>query len=320
MGGAEQIRDEIIEALDKSWGIKTFAFEEINRGYKNLKWKLETDRGPLFVKQYNWQRYSDLNNVKSALRLQSLLYKKGVPCPHIYDRNGEYIHQTPSGERFMLTDFCEGRMISAGKVNSDQMYGLGQATGRMHVLLNKSHTCSKPLHWEIPSKERMITCWTRRWHQATASNAIYYINALEKQKRIIDTIDLSIFSPCEKGWVHWDLWVDNLLFNENSLSAILDFDRLSYIYPEFDISRPILSCTLWNDVLNIEAADAFIKGYTESLPLTEEQIIRSIKLTWWKEAEWVGVDAERSGHAVQRFVDESIWVADHWYNLRSIFG
>lgn len=49
-----------------------------------------------------------------------------------------------------------------------------------------------------------------------------------------------------------------------------------------------------------------LKGYSEYIPLTREKVIRSVKLTYWKEAEWVGVHAEQSGDAIQRFVEESI--------------
>ncbi|GAA4830715.1 hypothetical protein GCM10023310_04770 [Paenibacillus vulneris] len=319
MSNSENIRDEIIDTINKNWEIKTYDFEEINRGYKNLKWKLNTDRGPLFVKQYNWHRYSNLDSVRIALGFQTQLNNLNIPCPRIFDCNGVLIHETPYGERFVLTDFCEGKLIRPGEANAEQMYSLGRATGRMHRILGNSHSLSKKLDWSIPSRERMLASWARRWDQAVTSNSQHYITALEKQKRIIETIDMSLFSQCEIGWVHWDLWVDNLLFNEDSLSAILDFDRLSFIYPEFDISRAILSCTLWYDELMLEAANAFVKGYNESLPLTREKIVRSVKLTWWKEAEWVGVNAERSGPAIQRFVDESIWIADNWSNLKSIF-
>nr|WP_237171634.1 phosphotransferase [Paenibacillus sp. IHB B 3084] len=38
------------------------------------------------------------------------------------------------------------------------------------------------------------------------------------------------------GWVHRDLWTDNVLFNDDKLSAILDFDRLDYDYTQLDIA------------------------------------------------------------------------------------
>jgi homoserine kinase type II len=318
MSNPEEIRDEIIDTINKIWGIKTYSFEESNKGYKNLKWKLDTDRGPLFVKQYNWQRYNNLDNVRIALNYQVLLNRGNIPCPRIIDSKGILIQETPSGERFVLTDFCNGKNVHPGKVNTEQMYHLGQATGRMHLILNTGSSISKQLDWNLPTKDKMLSNWNKRWQQATVSNSKHYISALEKQKKIIDTMDLSIFDKSKKGLVHWDLWVDNLLFNENSLSAILDFDRLSYIYPEFDISRAILSCTLLYDELNIAAANAFLKGYTESIPLLPEDIVRSIKLTWWKEAEWVGVNAEKSG-PIERFVEESIWISNNWYNLKDLF-
>lgn len=318
MSNSDLIRDEIMETIEKIWGIKSYSYEQNQRGYLNLKWKINTDSGPLFVKQYNWDRYSSLENVKRALEFQCLLKQQNIKCPHIFEANGHLIQETRTGERFTVSEFCEGNVLVPGSVNSDQMYSLGQATGKMHLILNSKRT-RHALHWNVPSKEEMMVDWNRRWKEAIKKDSSYYIGALEKQRRIIDNIDLSLFSGCDEGWVHWDLWVDNLLFSKHELSAILDFDRLHYIYPEFDISRAILSCTLRFEELNNNVAYAFLKGYKEYIPLTREKVIRSIKLTYWKEAEWVGVQAEQSGDAIQRFVEESIWISDNWSYLNEIF-
>ena len=49
---------------------------------------------------------------------------------------------------------------------------------------------------------------------------------------------------------------------------ILDFDRMHYIYPEFDISRAILSGAILENNINLESTKAFVVGYRESSPLT----------------------------------------------------
>ena len=48
--------------------------------------------------------------------------------------------------------------------------------------------------------------------------------------------------------MHRDLWVDNFLFYNDKVSAILDFDRMDYDYVELDIGRTVISCALHDGV------------------------------------------------------------------------
>jgi len=318
----DEILHEISETLKFKYGLITNNAEPNMFGYANLKWKIHTDEGVFFVKQYNSVRYSNdqLRHVEMVLGLQDRLTKEaGIPCPKILSHEGTYIQRTPMGERFMITEFCHGQMVNPGEVNESQMFHLGQVTGKMHHWLNKNALQSLPLHWTPDSKEEMLKQWLENWNQANISGSNKYIAALEVQRKIAEEIDLEIFQLCEEGWVHWDLFVDNILFHSNHISAILDFDRMHFIYPEFDISRAILSGAISNNNINMESTKAFINGYRESIPLSISKLVRSIKLTWWKEASWLSVASEEY-RTLSRFVEELIWVGDNWSMLEEIFS
>lgn len=201
----DTILHEITETLKDKYGLITNHAEPNDFGYANLKWKIDTSSGLFFVKQYNAERYSDelLKHVEVALGLQDRLYKEaGIPCPKILSHEGTYIQRTPSGERFMITEFCHGQMVNPGEVNESQMYHLGQVTGKMHSWLDKNALQSLPLHWMPDSKEEMMKQWMKNWRQALNSGSKKYIDALEAQRKIVDQIDLEMFRFCEEGWVH----------------------------------------------------------------------------------------------------------------------
>ncbi|WP_373233084.1 phosphotransferase [Cohnella sp.] len=315
----DEILNEITENIKDKFGLKVFDAEINHFGYANLKWRIRTDSGVFFVKQYNSVRYSDelLQSVEVALELQDRLNKAGIPCPKILNKQGTYIHRTQSGERYMITEFCDGQMVNPGEINIHQMHNLGQITGRLHHWLNTNAPQSLPLHWKPDTKEGMLRNWSQNWLDAQFAGSNKYIAALEQQRKIADEINLEIFDLCEEGWVHWDLFVDNILFHTDKVTAILDFDRMNYIYPEFDISRAILSGAILDGSFNIESARAFINGYRQSIPITRPKLIRSIKLTWWKEASWINVKSE-DHRTLKRFVDELIWVSNNWTMLEEV--
>lgn len=80
---AATIRDDILNSISDLFGIEPYDCTPITQGYLNLKWKMETDVGSLFVKQYNKTRYPEhlVKGLERSLTHQSNLHKHGIPCP-----------------------------------------------------------------------------------------------------------------------------------------------------------------------------------------------------------------------------------------------
>ena len=319
---AVSIREDVFRTITNFFGIRIYSYSEIALGYLNLKWQVKTSIGDLFVKQYNKVRYPNHmeKGLEESLSHQMFLNGKGIPCPQLLSHKGRYVLRTPNGERFVVMRLCDGEVIEPGTATANQLSSLGQVTGRMHKKLNDYQQTSIPLHWDILSKESMQENWLIRWREANSIACDKTISSLEIQRKIIEEIDLSLFSKCETGWAHWDLFVDNILFEKDSVAAILDFDRMNYVYQEFDISRPILSCCLCEGKIDFEKVSAFVEGYRETYGLSVDKIIRSIKLTWWKEATLVTVEKNNDSKPLRRFQAENRWVADNWNQLNKLFS
>ena len=316
------IREDIFETMTTIFGINIKSFSEIKLGYMNLKWKIKTNIGDLFVKQYNKTRYPDsmVKCLETSLNFQTFLNEKGIPCPHLLSHEGKYVLLTPKGECFVIMRMCDGQVIKPGTANVKQLFHLGKVVGRMHKIMNEHQHSKLPLHWDILSKESMLKSWQKRWKEANSIGCENTVLALEKQLKLVEEIDLSIFSSCETGWAHWDLFVDNILFKKDAVSAILDFDRMNYVYQEFDISRPILSCCLYEGEMDLDRVSAFVRGFRETQLLSVDKIVRSIKLTWWKEATMLKVEKENDSIPLRRFQVENKWVTDNWNRLSELFA
>lgn len=70
----------------------------------------------------------------------------------------------------------------------------------------------------------------------------------------------------------------------------------------------------------MDTVTAFVKGYREYQSLTKENLVRSVKLAWWKEAEWGTVEGENDSSPLKKFREEIIWVGETWDNLRNILS
>lgn len=122
-------------------------------------------------------------------------------------------------------------------------------------------------------------------------------------------------------WAHRDLWVDNILFIEDRLSAILDFDRFAFDYPELDIARAIMSGALNGNVFNSNSARAFLEGYKTKRSLKKGTFVRSLYLLWYLESVWWTVPTiNQDRYQEVQFQNEMTWLAKHLSDLTSMFG
>ena len=96
------IREDIFETMTTIFGIHIESFSEIKLGYMNLKWKIQTNIGDLFVKQYNKTRYPDtmIKGLETSLNHQTFLNEKGIPCPRLLSHEGKYVLLTPMVRTF----------------------------------------------------------------------------------------------------------------------------------------------------------------------------------------------------------------------------
>jgi homoserine kinase type II len=316
------ILQEIVGMIETLFKIKVINVSQIDRGLLNLKWKLETDKGTFFVKQYNPDRYpaSKLQVIKKALSYQIQLRKQGVRCPRIITHNDNSVIETISNIRFIITEFCEGQLIPSGKINEMQAYDLGIQAAKIHKTFGKQNVNDDITTWVIPKKEMLINKWHDNQSKSNIPHSEKMKNAVKIQREIIDNIDMSIFNKCTRSLTHSDLWCDNILFFSDTISAILDFDRLQFSYRELDIARALLSFALDNNYMRLDIVKNFIKGYNKSSNLSVKDVICSMRLLYCLESFWwlIRDDKNNDGPA-KRFAEEMDWLTINWFNLEKIF-
>ncbi|PFA58399.1 phosphotransferase, partial [Bacillus cereus] len=129
------------------------------------------------------------------------------------------------------------------------------------------------------------------------------------------------FHNSQRAWVHRDLWVDNFLFLNDKVSAILDFDRMDYDYVELDIGRVVISCALSDGVLNKSLVASFLEGYRNEVDFPVGNIVRAIQMLWYMESTW-WIHANMDQHSVppSRFADEMNWIAENYGVLHNILA
>lgn len=319
----EMILDDLITTFQRLFGLNVIETTSIKRGWLNLKWKVTTEAGEFLVKQYNKERYKLFNpeELLFAFTQQIRLHDQGLACPRLLSHNENILLESDNGELFMVMEYCQGILILPGKTNACQIYDLGRATGKMHRLLNDGTLGIKNSPQFIPpSREERLAHWSLVREKTREAGKPQLLADIETQIKATEEMDMDILDFLQAGWAHRDLWVDNLLFNDNGLSAILDFDRLKYDYPQLDVARAVISCAL-DDHLDISLASAFMEGYSEEQNVAEGYLTYSLQLLWYMESTW-WIHANMNQHSVPpaRFAKEMMWLAENQKNIPALLG
>ncbi|WP_339289311.1 phosphotransferase [Paenibacillus sp. FSL E2-0201] len=319
----EMILEDLIKTFHQSFGLNVIETTSIKRGWLNLKWKVTTDAGGFLFKQYNKERYKLYNpeELLLALSQQIRLYDQGLACPQVLTQNENIFLESGNGERFIVMAYCQGKIMSPGKTNIHQIYDLGRATGKMHRLLNDGTLgMNNSPQFNPPSREARLAHWNVVWHECKGIGKPLLLADIEAQIKATEEMNIELLELLQTGWAHRDLWVDNLLFNDNGLSAILDFDRLKYDYPQLDVARAVMSCAL-DDDLDVSLASAFMEGYSEEREVIEGYLTHSLQLLWYMESTW-WINANMDQHSIPpaRFAKEMIWLAENQKNMSSLLG
>lgn len=327
---------QITYSLERSFDIRVDTATPIFRGHLNEKWIMESNRGALFVKSYNRDRYSRYEpqiweEIELALQLHAALNSKGGACPALLtpDGNLPYIQVTDEGERFVVMELCKGSIVDSSSLNGRQMYSLGAAAAQMHQVWNETddlwidgggRTRDLVPLWQV-CRQEMEQTWETRWSRALTTGNGHFQSALLLQKEVIERIHDRDFKDGSPGWTHLDMWTDNLLFHDSSLAAIVDFDRVRYSFPRLDVGRAILSCAWQDGTFREEIAAAFAEGYRCYKELPKGSMLQAVKHIWCVESFWwLHEGMDRSDRVVERFVNEMLWTARQWDTLEDTLG
>lgn len=318
------MENSIIADLKDSYGLTCNQITPVTGGWLNQKWKVSTDKCELLVKQFSNKRCSrdKLKLVVSALQRQIILEKNGVPCPHIWQCGGQAIRLLDNEIAYMVMDFRLGRVESPNTITVMQMRSLGSACGLMHKTFSQLPVISVK-GFPINNKQVIDLLWAN-FHvcmrECSSSTPIEYRKAVLMQEPILKQLTYEFFDKLPKGIAHEDLSADNILFNIDCVSAIIDFDRNHYSYIWHDIGRAILSFALKDNRMDMEKIYAFLEGYSQHLILTLPNIADALRLSWCIEVPWwiQPKFLKESPEKIARFKDEMLWLTDHWFELDSL--
>lgn len=212
--------------------------EEFPVGVHNFNYLLATGKGKYVVRIYA-DSFSDRSAVTGKLEFRVLdhLRERGfgyqIPSP-LKDASGEVVQEN-DGHYFYVYPFIPGEVVSADKLNVQKVARLGEALARYHEAVRVLPNA--PAQVECFDTARLQNLFEKaekdqgegEFAQEARKSAPFFSSILRRlQKYRFSSGVLPI---------HGDFSYDNMLWDGNKVTGIIDFDNVQFAARVIDVTR-----------------------------------------------------------------------------------
>lgn len=236
------------------------AHRPIPVGTINTNIRVELAKGPLFLRVNEGKSEDD---VRREAAIVSHVAARGVPTPVPL--------ATPAGEPFLrwrgewvsLFPWFPGRTLTRVEVTPAHAAAAGRALGHLHVA-SAGFPDHRPGRYEPPEI-------VRRLAHIAALGRPELADAVATLEREIATLAAERAAELPTGLIHGDLFIDNVLYQGDTLSALLDFEQASWGRFAYDLAVTTLAFAYGRDDFRPEIVRALLDAYTAERPPTAEE-------------------------------------------------
>lgn len=190
--------------------------------------------------------------IQSLTRVLAYLETHGFPTTPLVRPKNKKTFIDYDGKPVYIKRFLPGRVCPT--LSPDMRYQIGLTMAKLHSLEPPTGV-PEQFPYGIKSFEEIFT----------AKISHPYVEWLKKKKVFIKK---AIDPTMEKGFIHGDIFWDNLLFSKDTLVAILDFEEACTDYKLFDIGMAAVGCCAKNGLFSMDQVQQLLNGYQVMIPLT----------------------------------------------------
>lgn len=255
-----KLEKEILQFINEQYPLNFINIKPIT----NEMYECLTEQGTYFSRITNYKTYEE--------QIEEVLYQNGLGVPPIIPSlQGNFVEKfTLDKEIFaVLYKAAPGIHLPRSEWNSNIFKKLGKQIGKLHRI-SKSFEKIKPVKH------------INNWYENEEYNFLKYIPKEENTIREIASDVLTSIkelpkSPSNYGLIHGDLWLENILVENNSNLTMIDFQDCEKHFYIFDLAVPIYSAIEYSFAGNGNIVDyeysitkALFEGYQEENELPKE--------------------------------------------------
>jgi len=240
-------------ALADHYGLMLDGFKPIEGGARNSSYLLQSQQGEYVLTVFDDRSWADVDKLG---RLLLLLEEHDFPATRLLQPEQGGISAMYGDKPVMLKEYIAGEVCQDLDLQMLSQAGASMAT--LHQLKIPDHLleCEHPygLHLFGNVIGRNIDPSYESW----LAGQISYLTE-------------NIPADVPRGFIHGDLFYDNLLFDGDELRAIIDFEEACLYFKVFDLGMGMVGLCGDDTRVVPEKATALVAGYQKVRILEEEE-------------------------------------------------
>ena len=248
-----KINKEDISIINNKFDIeKIVSFQGIKKGIENTNYLLKS-KNKKFILTIFEKRVSN-KEIPFFMKLMDQLNYSKINCPKpLKSNNGSYLIKLKN-KTACIVSFLKGK--DKNKLDLKNCFEVGKIIAQMH-LVTKNINLSRKNSMGIKNLDPLLKSIKFRSHKFSNLEKFLANNLNEIKKNWPKKLP--------KGIIHGDLFIDNIFFNKNKLSGIIDFYFAANDYFMYEIAICI-NALCFDKInsrfkINKNKIKNFIKGY-----------------------------------------------------------
>ncbi len=261
------LNEEEITNLLKLYNIgNLISFHGIREGIENTNFFLKTSENEfiltIFEKRVNKNDLPFFINTMKHLSTQKFLCPS--PIINIEDKYIQELKKKPA----VIVNFLNGK--SKTKITKEDCLNVGSNMASMHLktkdLIFKRQNSLSFTGWDALIQNCINTIPTSILNEVEP-------NILEEIQNSFNFCKRNWPNKLPRGFIHADMFPDNVFFNNNKISGVIDFYFSCTDILAYDLAIAINAwCFDDNTFFNQEKFDSLIKGYSSKRKLSEQEL------------------------------------------------
>ena len=246
------ISQEVMEQFIQGFDIGTLlSYRGIDEGIENTNYFVDTDRGYYVLTLFEWL---EANQLPYFIKLMCHLADAGLPCPHpVASRQNQTLHDLMDKPATLITRL-PGHTIKEPSVT--QCEQVGNMLARMHLVMRNFEDHSE----NIRDIDWFKMQFTKIQSKLNKTDGALLNDEIAHQSRLLsDALPI--------GTIHADLFKDNVLFDGEQLSGVIDFYYACHAKLLYDVAVAVNDwCRSADQHLSMPHYEALINAYHSRRP------------------------------------------------------
>lgn len=244
------MRQDEISAIADEYPLTEVVAEPFEGG-ANSSYLLRSREGRYVLTVFDEKSLAEVENVG---RLLQLLADQGFSTTCLLPTKDGAIATEFQDKPVMVKEYIDGRVTK--DLDVKMVSQVGAALARLHEIpapdyLPDEHSYGLQSFSQVTSRGIDLE------YEAWLSEQLAYL-------------EQSIPSDLPKGLIHADLFYDNVLFEGETLKAVIDFEEACHYYKMFDVGMAIVGLCADGETIDLDRARALVAGYQTVQRMTDE--------------------------------------------------